>query len=53
MAERGRREARSWWPDYLDWLNDRAGELAPAPKTLGSRKHKARAKAPGNYVHAS
>jgi polyhydroxyalkanoate synthase subunit PhaC len=43
----------SWWPDYLDWLNDRAGELAPAPKTLGSRKHKARAKAPGNYVHAS
>jgi polyhydroxyalkanoate synthase len=43
----------SWWPDYLDWLTDRAGELAPAPKTLGSRKHKARAKAPGNYVHAS
>ena len=43
----------SWWPDYRDWLNDRSGKLAPAPKTLGSRKHKARAKAPGNYVHAS
>ena len=43
----------SWWPDYRDWLNDRSGELAPAAQTLGSRKHKARAKAPGNYVHAS
>ena len=43
----------SWWPDYRDWLTQRAGELMPAPKTLGSRKHKATAKAPGNYVHAS
>jgi polyhydroxyalkanoate synthase len=43
----------SWWPDYADWLIQRAGELKPAPKTLGSRKHKATAKAPGTYVHAS
>jgi polyhydroxyalkanoate synthase subunit PhaC len=43
----------SWWPEYRDWLNDRAGERRPAPKTLGSRKHRARAKAPGSYVHAS
>ncbi len=43
----------SWWPDYRDWLTQRAGELVPAPKTLGSRKHKATAKAPGSYVHAS
>jgi polyhydroxyalkanoate synthase len=43
----------SWWPDYRDWLTQRAGELVPASKTLGSRKHKATAKAPGNYVHAS
>jgi polyhydroxyalkanoate synthase len=43
----------SWWPDYRDWLTQRAGELTPAPKTLGSRKYKATAKAPGNYVHAS
>jgi polyhydroxyalkanoate synthase subunit PhaC len=42
----------SWWPDYRDWLTERAGEPKPAPKTLGSRKHKAAAKAPGNYVHA-
>ena len=32
---------------------ERAGALKPAPKTLGSRKHKATAKAPGSYVHAS
>ncbi|MBV9195577.1 MAG: alpha/beta fold hydrolase [Solirubrobacterales bacterium] len=43
----------SWWPDYRDWLTQRAGELRPAPKTLGSRKHRATAKAPGSYVHAS
>ncbi|HUO70974.1 MAG TPA: alpha/beta fold hydrolase [Solirubrobacteraceae bacterium] len=42
----------SWWPDYRNWLTQRAGELMPAPKTLGSRKHKATAKAPGSYVHA-
>ena len=43
----------SWWPDYRDWLTQRAGELKPAPKTPGSREHKATAKAPGSYVHAS
>jgi polyhydroxyalkanoate synthase subunit PhaC len=43
----------SWWPDYRDWLTERSGELKPAPKTLGSRNHKPRAKAPGNYVHAN
>lgn len=42
----------SWWPDYGGWLAERAGELKAAPKTLGSPKHKATAKAPGNYVHA-
>ena len=43
----------SWWPDYRDWLSQRAGDLKPAPRTLGSRKHKALAKAPGSYVHAT
>lgn len=43
----------SWWPDYRDWLAERAGKLTPARKTLGSRKYKATAKAPGGYVHAS
>jgi polyhydroxyalkanoate synthase len=43
----------SWWPDYIAWLSERSGERKPAPKTLGTRKHKATAKAPGSYVHAS
>jgi poly[(R)-3-hydroxyalkanoate] polymerase subunit PhaC len=43
----------SWWPDYVAWLTARSGERRPAPKTLGSRKYKATAKAPGTYVHAS
>jgi polyhydroxyalkanoate synthase len=43
----------SWWPDYAEWLAERAGELKRAPATLGSRKYKATAKAPGSYVHAS
>ena len=43
----------SWWPDYAEWLHARSGELKPAPAKLGNRKHKALAKAPGSYVHAS
>lgn len=43
----------SWWPDYTDSLATRSGALKPAPKTLGSRKYKVAAKAPGTYVHAS
>ena len=42
----------SWWPDYLSWL-ERAGELKPRPKTLGSKEHKPLADAPGTYVLAS
>jgi len=43
----------SWWPDYADWLSGRSGELTSAPRRLGSRQHKATAKAPGSYVHAN
>lgn len=43
----------SWWPDYRDWLATRSGALKPAPKSLGSRKHRPTAKAPGSYVHAA
>jgi polyhydroxyalkanoate synthase len=44
--------AGSWWPDYVAWLQARSGELVVAPNALGSRRHKATAKAPGTYVHA-
>ena len=43
----------SWWPDYAEWLAGRSGELVTAPKSLGSRAHRALAKAPGTYVMAS
>jgi polyhydroxyalkanoate synthase len=43
----------SWWPDYIEWLGQRSGDLVPAPERLGSAEHKALGKAPGGYVHAS
>jgi polyhydroxyalkanoate synthase subunit PhaC len=43
----------SWWGDYVAWLQERSGELRAAPAKLGSRKHNASARAPGNYVHAT
>jgi poly[(R)-3-hydroxyalkanoate] polymerase subunit PhaC len=43
----------SWWPDYVDWLAQRSGELRPAPRKLGSPAHRPGAKAPGTYVHAA
>jgi polyhydroxyalkanoate synthase len=43
----------SWWSDYSTWLAERSGEPRPAPKKLGSRKHKPLARAPGSYVNAS
>jgi polyhydroxyalkanoate synthase len=51
-ADNARLTPGSWWTDYREWLSQRAGDLKPAPKSLGSRKHKATAKAPGSYVHA-
>ena len=42
----------SWWPDYVDWLQQRSGELRRAPKKLGARSFPAQAKAPGTYVFA-
>lgn len=43
----------SWWPDYVAWLQAHAGEPVSAPKELGSRAHKAIARAPGTYVLAA
>jgi polyhydroxyalkanoate synthase len=51
--ERAATHQGSWWPDYVEWLAARSGELVPAPEKLGSEKHRPTAKAPGNYVHAS
>ena len=43
----------SWWPDYVEWLEQRSGDLRPAPKKLGGRGHRALGRAPGTYVLAS
>ncbi len=43
----------SWWPDYVEWLEQRSGDLRPAPKKLGGGGHRALGRAPGTYVLAS
>jgi polyhydroxyalkanoate synthase len=51
-AEAAAVKGGSWWTDYNHWLTERAGGLKPAPNTLGNRKFRPAAKAPGRYVHA-
>ena len=53
FLERAAEHPGSWWPHHAEWLAQRSGELRPAPKRLGGRRHKARGRAPGSYVHAS
>jgi len=43
------RHEGSWWEDWAAWIGGRAGERI-APPRLGSRKHAAKADAPGSYV---
>jgi polyhydroxyalkanoate synthase len=40
----------SWWPDVSAWLDERCGELKPAPKELGSTRLQPLDDAPGTYV---
>lgn len=41
----------SWWNDGTAWLNERCGDLKPAPKELGSTRLQPLADAPGTYVY--
>jgi polyhydroxyalkanoate synthase subunit PhaC len=43
-------QAGSWWEHWRDWLGERSGELKPAPRAPGSRRHPPLADAPGTYV---
>ncbi|NEM08572.1 PHA/PHB synthase family protein [Geodermatophilus normandii] len=44
------KEKGSWWPDFMEWLGERAGEEVPAPQTLGSAELPVLGDAPGTYV---
>jgi polyhydroxyalkanoate synthase len=43
-------QAGSWWPYWINWLQDRSGKKIAAPATLGSKKHPAVGNAPGDYA---
>ncbi|MGY2083675.1 PHA/PHB synthase family protein [Blastococcus sp. SYSU DS0539] len=40
----------SWWPDFMSWLGERAGDEVPAPTELGGNGLEVLAEAPGTYV---
>jgi polyhydroxyalkanoate synthase len=42
----------SWWEPWAVWAAERSGERRPAPRYLGSRRHRRREAAPGRYVLA-
>jgi polyhydroxyalkanoate synthase len=42
--------AGSWWDYWRSWAGERSGKLRPAPKQLGSKRHKPVVEAPGAYV---
>ncbi|MEO8082081.1 MAG: class I poly(R)-hydroxyalkanoic acid synthase [Caldimonas sp.] len=40
----------SWWTDWAAWLKPHAGKLVAAPRSPGSKTHRAIEPAPGRYV---
>ena len=40
----------SWWSHWAEWARARSGDERPAPKKLGSRRHRPIEAAPGRYV---
>lgn len=50
MNGQAEEKAGSWWPFWAEWMGERAGDMKPAPKSLGSKKHKPREAAPGLYA---
>jgi poly[(R)-3-hydroxyalkanoate] polymerase subunit PhaC len=45
------RQEGSWWPHWRAWIQQKSGDLVPAPKRAGSRKYRPLEPAPGEYVH--
>lgn len=42
--------AGSWWPFWVEWMGERAGELKAAPKQTGNKTYKSLGPAPGEYA---
>ena len=42
--------AGSWWPYWMEWIQQRSGKKKAAPETVGSKAHPAMESAPGLYV---
>lgn len=40
----------SWWPFWMEWIQERSGGKMPAPAKVGSKKHPPQEAAPGLYV---
>jgi polyhydroxyalkanoate synthase len=45
-----RKEAGSWWPHWLSWIQNRSGDKQVAPNTLGGVEIPLLGEAPGQYV---
>jgi polyhydroxyalkanoate synthase subunit PhaC len=48
--EHAHKEAGSWWPHWLSWIQNRSGDKQAAPNTLGSKDIPLLGAAPGQYV---
>ena len=50
LAENATKHAGSWWTDWVEWVDARAGGWKAAPKSLGNARHPVLGDAPGTYV---
>jgi len=41
----------SWWPVWLNWMQERSGEQKDTLLALGNQNYPAMEAAPGTYVH--
>ncbi|MBB1518181.1 class II poly(R)-hydroxyalkanoic acid synthase [Aquipseudomonas guryensis] len=41
----------SWWPEWLEWIQQRSGERRETQVAIGNSKYPAMEAAPGTYVH--